>query len=124
MPFNLPGLVRDTVVPIAQATFDTARTTIGLERITGTTAFGPVYAAAVPVQAVMTLNPANKSVASASGVEHPFAAAFQFTGPIAVAEGDRITGPDGKKAAVIAIGGEIDPQTGKPYAPLAYTGKP
>lgn len=61
-------------------------------------------------------------VRNAEGAEVVSGATVTFLSDVVVAEGDRITLPDGATAPVVAVGGLADPSTGRPYLPEVALG--
>jgi hypothetical protein len=49
-------------------------------------------------------------------------ATVTFLGPVALTLLDTLVLPDGSTGALLAIGGEVDPTTGAPYAPTVWLG--
>jgi hypothetical protein len=120
MALDIGALIRDVVVPTVARVAGNLRVTIGLERVTGPGPYGPAYAASVPVDALVEFKA--QTVASQDGTEHVSAAVLTFFEPLVIRERDRVT-INGVKANVIAVGGLLDPETGLPYLPQAWTGK-
>lgn len=120
MALDIPALVRGTVEKVERIA-GSVRTTVSHQAVTGRNAFGPVYG--TPVDRLVMVEQVAETVASADGTVRVSAATYTFFEPVVIDEGDRLT-LNGRVATVIKVAGLVDPATGRPYQPVAFTGKP
>lgn len=116
---GLPELIRGAVETVERVA-GPLRVAITHTPVTGRTATGPVYGSPIAREALVEW--VNESVASQDGTEHLSAAKFTFFESLTIQERDRLT-VNGVTANVVKVGGLLDPATGQPYLPQAWTGK-
>ena|ERR1019366_925335 len=100
--------------------------TIMFEHCIGADQYGPLYAAPVPLLAI--IDQEQKQVRDRSGVLSASSAQLQFLDPVAIAavtqpdgrirDIDLITLPDGTSSAILSVGGYVSGVTSYAVAPL------
>lgn len=116
---SLPDLVRSLVAGPVTAIAGPFRATITITPQTGRTTFGPIYGSPYPALALVEAT--SEQISSADGTTKVSASKYTFFEQLEIKEGDRIT-INGVTTAVIKVGGLLD-ERGKPYLPVAWTGK-
>lgn len=102
--------------------------TIMFEHCVGSDAYGPIYAAPVPLLCV--IDQKEQQVRDRSGVLSASRCQLQFLNPADIAAAtpgdgrikdiDLITLPDGSKGAIMSVGGYVNGVTGFAVAPMVY----
>ena len=102
--------------------------TVMFEHCVGADQYGPLYAAPVPLLAV--IDQTAKQVRDRSGVLTASSCQLQFLNPLDIAAAtpgdgrirviDQITLPDGSKGAILSAGGYVNGVTGFAVAPMVY----
>lgn len=116
---SLPDLVRELIAGPVQDIAGEFRMTVQHIVLTGSGTYGPTYADAVNVEAVVSNKP--EVVTSQNGTERVAASKLQFLEQYPIKEGDRVI-VNGVTSTVIKVGAVLD-ENGQPYAPVAWTGK-